>query len=436
MSDVKRGQCGSQPVHLLLQQLRPLSLQIYLFPIRRPISSLTAARQQINIRKYRRHRSLVVPNKTDRSFSCDHTIIYKWWPAEFAHTLIELLPEAVIHSLNWVERRALIRKRRLTVRQFTNYSVGNVGLCDVTAHWHSIMQDNSFQVQLVIFSISTVSHLSSTHLKFTFKDELLKSSQFTRLSSGVTRIWCEGPRNKALTPKRPSRRDQDHWPWTLNFTHVLSVKISTESTSNLIKCFQFRNLIYHTAEQITDRAIHLTDVNNWLRRIRLRLNASKTHVIWLGSNQQLDKIDIRVVPIMTTCAPVLSTVRDLGVIFDIVWPSRPTKFPLTVDPAISCARYALSRGHCQLKVPMQWSTHLFHVVWTTVTRCWLRSVMSCSGDYSQYRMLLLVFLHTAMSTHYAGIEATALVACSPTHPLQADDSGAPGIIKVSTWLPH
>ena len=120
-------------------------------------SSLTAARQQINIRKYRRHRSLVVPNKTDRSFSCDHTIIYKWWPAEFAHTLIELLPEAVIHSLNWVERRALIRKRRLTVRQFTNYSVGNVGLCDVTAHWHSIMQDNSFRVQLLIFSISTVS---------------------------------------------------------------------------------------------------------------------------------------------------------------------------------------------------------------------------------------------------------------------------------------
>jgi len=58
--------------------------------------------------------------------------------------------------------------------------------------------------------------------------------------------------------------------------------------------------------------------------------------------------------------------------------------------------------------------------------------MACSGDYSQPRMLPLVFLHTAMSTHYAGIEATALVACPATHPPQADDSGAPGIIKAST----
>ena len=76
----------------------------------------------------------------------------------------------------------------------------------------------------------------------------------------------------------------------------------------------------------------------------------------------------------------------------VAW-SWPTKLPLSVDPAtVSCATYSPSHGHCQLKVPRQWSTLLSRANWTTVIRCWLRSVMVCSGDYSQSRMLLLVLL--------------------------------------------
>jgi len=35
------------------------------------------------------------------------------------------------------------------------------------------------------------------------------------------------------------------------------------------------------------------DTNDWMRAIRLRLNPSKTEVIWLGTSQQLDKVTIR-----------------------------------------------------------------------------------------------------------------------------------------------
>ena len=83
----------------------------------------------------------------------------------------------------------------------------------------------------------------------------------------------------------------------------------------------------------------------------------------------------------------------------LVWPS-PTKLPLSVDPAtiISCARYALSCSHCQLKVePRQWSTPRLHFI------CRLYAGTGC-------------------------LSATASAI--------ADDSGASGIVRVSIWLPH
>ena len=44
----------------------------------------------------------------------------------------------------------------------------------------------------------------------------------------------------------------------------------------------------------------LAGVDDWLSRGGLRLNASGTRVVWLGSSQLLDKIDIREVPVTST----------------------------------------------------------------------------------------------------------------------------------------
>ena len=37
----------------------------------------------------------------------------------------------------------------------------------------------------------------------------------------------------------------------------------------------------------------VTDINDWMTASRLRLNPTKTQVMWLGSSQQLDKIAIK-----------------------------------------------------------------------------------------------------------------------------------------------
>jgi hypothetical protein len=60
----------------------------------------------------------------------------------------------------------------------------------------------------------------------------------------------------------------------------------------------------------------LTDVNCWLSASRLRLNPAKTQVMWLGSSQQLRKVDINEISILATSIKVSETARDLGVMID------------------------------------------------------------------------------------------------------------------------
>jgi len=60
----------------------------------------------------------------------------------------------------------------------------------------------------------------------------------------------------------------------------------------------------------------LTDVEAWLRANRLRLNPTKTQVMWLGSSQQLAKLDITHVRVLSSCVAVQDTARDLGVVID------------------------------------------------------------------------------------------------------------------------
>jgi len=93
----------------------------------------------------------------------------------------------------------------------------------------------------------------------------------------------------------------------------------------------------------------LEDVEAWMTASRLRLNASKTQVMWLGSRHNLDTVTVSEVQVLTSTVRVVSWVRDLGVVNDIrltmadyvasVWRSayyhlrqiRPTVQSLTPD---------------------------------------------------------------------------------------------------------
>jgi len=58
------------------------------------------------------------------------------------------------------------------------------------------------------------------------------------------------------------------------------------------------------------------DVNEWMRASRLRLNPTKTQIMWLGSSQQLKHVDINDIPVLSTTVPVIESACDLGVILD------------------------------------------------------------------------------------------------------------------------
>jgi len=74
------------------------------------------------------------------------------------------------------------------------------------------------------------------------------------------------------------------------------------------------------ADDATATLAHLsaaiTDINDWMKASRLCLNPSKTQVIWLGTKQQLDKIVIKDVPLLSTVVTVVDSVCDLGIIID------------------------------------------------------------------------------------------------------------------------
>jgi len=50
----------------------------------------------------------------------------------------------------------------------------------------------------------------------------------------------------------------------------------------------------------------LVDVKAWLRASRLRLNPTKTQVMWLGSGQQLAKVDTDEVSLLASRVHVLN----------------------------------------------------------------------------------------------------------------------------------
>jgi hypothetical protein len=53
-----------------------------------------------------------------------------------------------------------------------------------------------------------------------------------------------------------------------------------------------------------------------MRCSRLKLNADKTQIIWIGTRQQLAKVGITSVRILSADVGIASTVNDLGVNLD------------------------------------------------------------------------------------------------------------------------
>ena len=54
-------------------------------------------------------------------------------------------------------------------------------------------------------------------------------------------------------------------------------------------------------------------------RNRLKLNQDKTQIIWIGTRQQLSKVNVTELTLSTAVVNFSSTVSDLGVLIDSQW---------------------------------------------------------------------------------------------------------------------
>ena len=57
-------------------------------------------------------------------------------------------------------------------------------------------------------------------------------------------------------------------------------------------------------------------LDDWMSRNRLKMNADKTQIIWVGTRQQLAKVNISELRLLSVDVPFSTTVSDLGVKLD------------------------------------------------------------------------------------------------------------------------
>src|ERR1700733_7399435 len=86
----------------------------------------------------------------------------------------------------------------------------------------------------------------------------------------------------------------------------------------------------------------LGSLEAWMSTNRLRLNPSKTKFIWLGTRQQLSKLDLAAIAADFPHLTFSSVVRDLGVTLDQELTFTPPQFTAYVaTPTTNCASSAL-----------------------------------------------------------------------------------------------
>ena len=74
------------------------------------------------------------------------------------------------------------------------------------------------------------------------------------------------------------------------------------------------------AAAVARLSVTIADINDWMKASRLRLNPSKTQVMWLGTKQRLDKMDLWIndIRLPSTVVTVVDSAWNLGVNTDTV----------------------------------------------------------------------------------------------------------------------
>jgi len=101
---------------------------------------------------------------------------------------------------------------------------------------------------------------------------------------------------------------------------VTSARLPPTSSATFASYSSMPQVYFSTLTRDAEAAVArltacLVKIKAWLKVSRLRLNPTKTHVMWLGS-QQLAKVNVLEVPVALTRINVSKTARVLGVVID------------------------------------------------------------------------------------------------------------------------
>ena len=123
----------------------------------------------------------------------------------------------------------------------------------------------------------------------------------------------------------------------------------------------------------------------WMSSNRLKLNASKTEFIWIGTRRQLSKVEQEALMVGGQSVTPVVKVRDLGVFIDRELTVEAHASNTLLDACINSANFAASSGRWPSTAGAHLPRHLLLVVSTTAT---VSYTVSRKEKFSDFKMVL------------------------------------------------
>jgi len=125
----------------------------------------------------------------------------------------------------------------------------------------------------------------------------------------------------------------------------------------------------------------VSDIDRWMSSNQLKLNAGKTEVTWLGTRQQLTKLNMSQLQIKNQVIMPLDKLRDLGVIIDSKLTMESHTASVALAASTNFANFGVSSVRLQLMPDVHSSLPLWLIEWTTATRCCMARLLQSHVGY-------------------------------------------------------
>ena len=125
----------------------------------------------------------------------------------------------------------------------------------------------------------------------------------------------------------------------------LDVSVSRRSRDAFSKRLGLVSVSRQAALAVQRFTARVTAISDWMSASRLKINPTKTEVLWLGSSHQLSQISITDIPFQSTTIRVAESARNLGVVIDSKLSLSARVQPSVALVSTTCANSAQCSDH-------------------------------------------------------------------------------------------